>query len=613
MRRFGFSGSHPGLRRNLCVLLTIALIVGSFTCYVNAEDFEEEVPEAVAEQVEEVQNEEEAVAEEAPAEEAVNEAEEEQEEVVEESAAEVAVAEEAAEEDVNVHDENVAEKAAVEEDVEEENAEDAEAQEAEVIDADIPAEVVSVEAEMEAAANTDVLLWVNYSSEVPEFSENIQHRYESEGYTVTIKTDTQQLTSADLNGVKIVILMPWYLDTSSNLGKSILASADVLKSFVEKGGKLVMNSDWGDYNFGQPIFEALGQKMGFVFTYGGEYYGGSMVFNSAEKADYAEKISGFMPSSFGAVTSEDPAAIWIVRDPTGHNIMMDRKTGDGYIILICDINWLTYSSGNTATVLLTTMAEYDGGHVHILSLTASDDELSAKCIGKDCDSEDLTNGVTLKIVAPEKAIVDDDETETATLDGLSDFVAATGLSITEDDIVYAGIGSTTYAESSTAPTAVGTYKASLTVSGETISVEYEIKPVEYTFNGSGYSWTKGSTSTLSFSASRNCKDDTTIDHFVGANVDNSAVAAENMTVTKGSVIVELKASYLETLSVGSHTITLFFDGGESISTTFTVNPAPKASPQTGEYTGPAVIVAAAILLAGSVVVGRMAFRKKEEI
>ena len=614
MRGFGISGSHPGLRRNLCVLLTIALIVGSFTCFVNADDFEEEVPEAVAEQVEEVQNdEEEDVAEEAPAEEAVIEAEDEQEET-EETAVEEAVAEEAAEEDVNVQDEKVAEEAAVEEDEAEENAEEAEAQAAEVIDIDVPVEEVSVEADMyvNEVPGYNVIVWApDYyeQSYAKLYSEDIAGRYNRVGEKAVIKTDTT-LTADELDGVSVVHIFVWLKKADSTEGKDIISSSSVLKSFVQKGGKLVLNgeNDGGSWNFSNPVLEAIGHELGFDFTITGAYDTYSFSFNTKDYPELTKDLSGFSPDYAANIITSDSQANWVIKS-NSINILLERQLGNGSILVLSDINWINSGSSAAADQFTKNVYDYTVKHVHNFTYEASDAELTATCAG----CPDYSDGITLTIVAPEKTICEDDKTETATLDGLSDFVAATGLSITEDDIVYAGTGSTTYAESSTAPTAAGTYKASLTVSGETISVEYEIKPIEYSFNGSGYSWTKDSTDNLSISASRNWKDDTTIDHFTGAAVDNTAVAAENMTVTKGSVVVELKSSFLNTLSVGSHTITLSFDDGTAISTTFTVKPAPKASPQTGEYTGPAIIVVAAILLAGSVVAGRMAFRKKEEI
>lgn len=57
--------------------------------------------------------------------------------------------------------------------------------------------------------------------------------------------------------------------------------------------------------------------------------------------------------------------------------------------------------------------------------------------------------------------------------------------------------------------------------------------------------------------------------FVGVKVDGTHVDAKNYTVKEGSTIVTLKADYLNTLSVGTHTFEILWTDG-SASTTFTI-------------------------------------------
>ena len=57
--------------------------------------------------------------------------------------------------------------------------------------------------------------------------------------------------------------------------------------------------------------------------------------------------------------------------------------------------------------------------------------------------------------------------------------------------------------------------------------------------------------------------------FVGVKVDGTLVDAKNYTVKEGSTIVTLKADYLNTLSVGTHTFEILWTDG-SASTTFTI-------------------------------------------
>ena len=81
----------------------------------------------------------------------------------------------------------------------------------------------------------------------------------------------------------------------------------------------------------------------------------------------------------------------------------------------------------------------------------------------------------------------------------------------------------------------------------------------------GQTWTKGSNADLTISFKSDYNDDETYDRFTGIRVDGAEVeqTAANYEVRKGSAIITLKPAYLETLSVGKHTLTAVFDDGES--------------------------------------------------
>ena len=87
--------------------------------------------------------------------------------------------------------------------------------------------------------------------------------------------------------------------------------------------------------------------------------------------------------------------------------------------------------------------------------------------------------------------------------------------------------------------------------------------------GAGQSWTKDSKTNASFTFKRSIEDETSIDHFRMVKVDNKELDLKNYSVRSGSVIVDLKADYLQTLSVGEHTLTVVFNDGE-VSTKFTI-------------------------------------------
>ncbi|MBE6835201.1 MAG: hypothetical protein E7515_02990 [Ruminococcaceae bacterium] len=93
---------------------------------------------------------------------------------------------------------------------------------------------------------------------------------------------------------------------------------------------------------------------------------------------------------------------------------------------------------------------------------------------------------------------------------------------------------------------------------------------EYTFDKDNLEWTKDSGEDLEFTVNRSADDDKAFGLFLGIEIDGNAVSEENYTATKGSVNIKLSADYLETLSVGEHTLKLLFTDGET-ETTFTVN------------------------------------------
>lgn len=89
-------------------------------------------------------------------------------------------------------------------------------------------------------------------------------------------------------------------------------------------------------------------------------------------------------------------------------------------------------------------------------------------------------------------------------------------------------------------------------------------PVDYEIlDGANSSWEQNSDGSLSIRGSGE------FSKFVGVKVDGNLVDAKNYTVKEGSTIVTLKADYLNTLSVGSHTFEMIWTDGTA-STTFTI-------------------------------------------
>ena len=86
-------------------------------------------------------------------------------------------------------------------------------------------------------------------------------------------------------------------------------------------------------------------------------------------------------------------------------------------------------------------------------------------------------------------------------------------------------------------------------------------------DGTNSSYTAGSGNELSIRGNGE------FSKFIGVKVDGNLIDPGYYTATEGSTIITLKASYMNTLSAGSHTIEILWTDG-SASTTFTINANP---------------------------------------
>lgn len=92
--------------------------------------------------------------------------------------------------------------------------------------------------------------------------------------------------------------------------------------------------------------------------------------------------------------------------------------------------------------------------------------------------------------------------------------------------------------------------------------------------GAESSWASGSDSGLEFVIKRAENDETTFSHFVGVEIDGVMLDPEDYTAVAGSVVVDIKASYLETLSGGSHSIRFIFDD-DTVDAAFRIDGVPE--------------------------------------
>lgn len=99
-----------------------------------------------------------------------------------------------------------------------------------------------------------------------------------------------------------------------------------------------------------------------------------------------------------------------------------------------------------------------------------------------------------------------------------------------------------------------------------------------------------------------------VEKFTGIEVDGQAVDAANYTVKTGSTIISLKSEYLNTLSVGKHTLTVIYTDGEISGEFEIVKNAETATLETGDNINVALWITlmsiAACGLSGTMVYGR---------
>ena len=163
----------------------------------------------------------------------------------------------------------------------------------------------------------------------------------------------------------------------------------------------------------------------------------------------------------------------------------------------------------------------------------------------------------------------------------------------------------------------------VTVSGNTAtflapdsdaSVYVTFCPVRYIFTvGGDTDWTTGSTSSLNFVVKGSPDDSSTFADFIGIQVDGDTVPAGQYTAVPGSVKLTLPASYLSSLSLGTHTLTVLLKKGQA-ETSFRISdpaPNPKPVPNTRDSDHP-FLWAGLLLLCVIVTAMRYSLRKKKQ-
>lgn len=128
-------------------------------------------------------------------------------------------------------------------------------------------------------------------------------------------------------------------------------------------------------------------------------------------------------------------------------------------------------------------------------------------------------------------------------------------------------------------------------------VDYQI------IQGNDSQWTAGTDGSISMTANG------AVEKFLGIEVDAVPVDAENYTVTSGSTVITLQPAYLETLSAGTHTLTVRYSDGET-SGTFEILPKAQSAAAEEDRSSGAIIGWAALLIGLAVaIVAILGFRR----
>lgn len=147
------------------------------------------------------------------------------------------------------------------------------------------------------------------------------------------------------------------------------------------------------------------------------------------------------------------------------------------------------------------------------------------------------------------------------------------------------------------------------------TADKELDDIYEFVEGAEASWKKGGKDPFKVRASQKGLSDDAYDSFIAAGsvviVDETQLTGDQFTASEGSVIIEIIPEFLETLSVGEHTLTIKFENNVSMTTKFTIEAAADV-PASGESVSPAVYVGVAmVLLAGAGFVVNKRLGKKE--
>ena len=123
--------------------------------------------------------------------------------------------------------------------------------------------------------------------------------------------------------------------------------------------------------------------------------------------------------------------------------------------------------------------------------------------------------------------------------------------------------------------------------------------------GSGGQWTVGDDGSITMIANG------PVEKFVEIKVDGTAVDAANYTVKSGSTIITLKPEYLNTLSVGKHTLTVLYTDGQATGEFEILEKTETTTPQTDDNSNVGLWITLLFVAAGGLT-GTMVYSRRKK-
>lgn len=128
--------------------------------------------------------------------------------------------------------------------------------------------------------------------------------------------------------------------------------------------------------------------------------------------------------------------------------------------------------------------------------------------------------------------------------------------------------------------------------------------------GANGQWTKDSGKSYELTVKRSEADDTCFSHFTGVEIDGVALTnGTDYTAVSGSTVITLKASALQKLAAGNHTVTVNFDDGK-VSTGLTVKANTSTFPKTGD--GNNIVLWLTLMIISLIGFGAAAFYRRRK-